>query len=146
MHTYTGGSSLVKLSMLSMTHTSCPAALCPDPPTITNGIRTFTGNSVGDTATYSCDSGFELIGIATMTCTAAVDESSAVFLPVPPPECRREYCINNYQLRTDCLPFQLRHAYTTEIIYECIISIQYLINIAHKAQHYAHIHRWLFVL
>ena len=56
-----------------------------------NGMRTFTGNSVGDTANYNCDPGFELIGIAITTCTAAVDGNSATFPAVPPPECRREY-------------------------------------------------------
>ena len=50
---------------------------------------TFTGNSIGDTATYTCDLGFELIGPATATCTA-VDANSAEFSP-PPPVCRREY-------------------------------------------------------
>ena len=74
-------------------HISCSAALCPDPPVIINGMRTFTGNSIGDTANYTCDPEFELIGIAITTCTAAVDGNSATFPPVPPPECRREYCI-----------------------------------------------------
>ena len=54
-----------------------------------NGMRTFIGNSVGDTATYTCDPGFVLIGIATTTCTAAADGNSAAFPPVPPPECSR---------------------------------------------------------
>ena len=53
---------------------------------------TFTGNSVGDTATYSCDSGFELIGNVITTCTL-VDENSPVFSPAPP-FCRRECCMN----------------------------------------------------
>ena len=70
-------------------HQSCSAALCPDPVGIVNGMVTFTGNSVGDTATYACDPGFELIGPATATCTA-VDANSAAFSP-PPPVCRREY-------------------------------------------------------
>ena len=70
----------------------CPAAdpECPDPPQITNGMRTFTGNSIGDTATYTCDPGFELIGDPVTTCTAAMDGNSAAFPSVPPPECRRE--------------------------------------------------------
>ena len=65
------------------------ALLCPDPADIMNGTVTFTGNSsVGDAATYTCNSAFELIGTATTTCTQ-VDENSAAFLPVPP-VCRRE--------------------------------------------------------
>ena len=68
---------------------SCSAALCSDPPDIINGMRTFTGNSVGDAATYSCNTGFELIGNLTTTCTQ-IDANSAEFPAVPPPECRRE--------------------------------------------------------
>ena len=71
-------------------HESCSAALCPDPADIDNGMVTFTGNSVGDTATYTCNSGFELIGDAMATCTAAMDGNSATFIPAAP-FCRREY-------------------------------------------------------
>jgi len=72
-------------------HPSCSAALvvCPDPVAIVNGMRTFTGNSVGDIATYTCDLGFELIGVTTTTCTQ-VDVNTASFTP-DPPSCRREY-------------------------------------------------------
>ncbi len=69
-----------------------PAALCSVPADISNGTVMFTTTSVGDTATYSCDSGFELIGGATTTCTE-VDANSAEFLPQPP-VCKREYCMN----------------------------------------------------
>ena len=69
-------------------HESCSAALCPDPVDIDYGMVTSTGNSLGDSATYTCDPGFELIGGATTTCTQ--DINSAVFQP-PPPFCRREY-------------------------------------------------------
>ena len=65
-----------------------PAALCSDPAVIDNGMVTFTGNSIGDTATYSCNPGFELDGGATTTCTA-VDENSAEFSPQSP-VCRCE--------------------------------------------------------
>ena len=68
--------------------------MCPDPPLIVNGMRTFTGNSVGDTATYTCDPGFELIGDPTTTCAAAADGNSATYPGVPPPVCRREYFMN----------------------------------------------------
>jgi len=50
---------------------------------------TFIGNSVGDTATYTCDPNFELIGVTTTTCTE-VDVNTAEFSPNPP-VCRREY-------------------------------------------------------
>ena len=68
--------------------------MCSDPAGIMNGMVTVTGNSAGDTATYACNSGFELIGNPTMTCTAAADGNSATFPAVPPPECRREYFMN----------------------------------------------------
>ena len=69
-------------------HESCSAALCSDLVDIDNGMVTSTSNSIGDTATYTCDMRFELIGSATTTCTQ-VDANSAVFKPAPP-SCRRE--------------------------------------------------------
>ena len=80
---------LFSVHQLDHLEESCSAALCPDPDGILNGMRTFTGNSVGDTATYICNSNFELIGDATTTCTL-VDDNSAAFPSVPPPVCRRE--------------------------------------------------------
>ena len=53
---------------------------------------TFTGDSVDDTANYTCDIGFELIGNATTTCTQ-VNLNSAAFTPAPP-FCQREYHMN----------------------------------------------------
>ena len=47
---------------------------------------TFTGNSIDDTATYTCNMGFELVGNATTICTL---EEVATFSPEPP-ECRRK--------------------------------------------------------
>ena len=86
LHTSTG-------FVLSCYHSckSCTAALalCDDPVDIENGTVTFNGILVGDMATYNCDSGFELIGDATTTCTL-VDMDSAEFQPAPP-FCRREY-------------------------------------------------------
>ena len=67
-------------------------ALCPDPVDPVNGMVTFTRNSINDTATYSCNMGFELVGSSTVTCTQ-VDVNSAAFSPVPP-VCRRKQCIN----------------------------------------------------
>ena len=67
------------------------AALCPDPADPVNGMVTFTGNSINDTATYSCNMGFELVGSASATCTQ-VDVNTAAFSPVAP-VCRRKLCI-----------------------------------------------------
>ena len=75
-------------------HLSFSTALCSDPVDIDNGSVAFTGNSVGDTASYTCNSGFELIGNVITTCTQ-VDANSAVFQPAPP-FCRREY--SNHRL------------------------------------------------
>ena len=75
-------------------HNCYSAALCPDPADIVNGTMTFTGNSVGDNATYICNSGFELIGNASVTCTQ-VDVNSAAFMPVVP-VCRGECCMCEY--------------------------------------------------
>ena len=69
-----------------------PAALCSDPVDIDNGMVTFTGNSIGDIAAYSCNPGFELEGATTTTCLE-LDRDSAQFSPEPP-VCRREYCMN----------------------------------------------------
>ena len=69
----------------------CSTARCPDPVDINNGVVTFTGTSVGDTATYSCDSHFDIVGDATTTCTQ-VDSNNTAFLSAPP-VCMREYCI-----------------------------------------------------
>ena len=82
---------MYSLSVHQLNHLdeSFSAALCPDPDGIVNSMVTFTGNSVGDTATYTCNSGFELIGNAMTTCTQ-LDANSAAFPSVPPPECRRE--------------------------------------------------------
>ena len=52
---------------------------------------TFNGTLIGDMATYTCDSGFELIGDANTTCTL-VDMDSAEF-QLAPPSCRREYTL-----------------------------------------------------
>ena len=78
--------------------TYCSPALCPDPLDIDSGIVTFTGNSVGDTATYTCDSGFELIGVATTTCTQ-INANFAAFSPQLP-FCSREYCMNLTRVAT----------------------------------------------
>ena len=74
--------------------------LCPDPVDPVNGMVTFSGNSVDDNATYSCNMGFELVGSSTAMCTQ-VDANSAEFSPAPP-VCRRKYCINTIGMPT-CL-------------------------------------------
>jgi CUB/sushi domain-containing protein len=65
--------------------------LCPDPESIDNGMVTFTGNSIDDTVSYTCDLGYKLIGTEITTCTQA-DANTAKFSP-PPPVCIREYIL-----------------------------------------------------
>jgi len=55
-----------------------------------NGMVTWTGLTLGDTATYTCDDGFELNGAETRTC-----QSDETWSDVPP-TCERKYlCSNN---------------------------------------------------
>ena len=61
------------------------AAVCPTLGNPTNGVAGLSGTSVGDTATYTCDSGYELVGLPVLTCQddGTWDNS--------PPICRREF-------------------------------------------------------
>ena len=78
---------------------SSSVALCPTPPGINFGSVVVTGNSIGDTATYTCASGYELIGDAVRTCAKLpTDPSMADFQPEEP-FCHREYCMNTSEWR-----------------------------------------------
>ena len=57
-------------------------AVC-DTPSLSNGAVMITGNSIGSTATFVCDSGFMLDGDNVTTCTEAADGNSATFSPIP---------------------------------------------------------------
>ena len=46
--------------------------LCEELQNPTNGQVSMTGQSTGSTATYTCDSGYELIGDDTRTCEDGV--------------------------------------------------------------------------
>ena len=43
--------------------------MCPALPDIDNGVVSWTGLSPGDVATYTCDSGFIIVGDPTRNCT-----------------------------------------------------------------------------
>ena len=45
-------------------------AECPDLTDPANGMVVMAGNLVGNTATYTCDPGFALVGAPTVTCQA----------------------------------------------------------------------------
>ena len=44
------------------------AAQCPSLSNPSFGSVTVTGLSIGDTATYSCNAGFDLVGVVVRTC------------------------------------------------------------------------------
>ena len=74
-------------------------ALCPTPPDINFGTVVVTGNSIGDTATYTCDSGYELIGDAVRTCAKLPNDTSMADFQPEEPFCHREYCMNTSEWR-----------------------------------------------
>ena len=59
-----------------------PTAFCPDLSDPVNGVVSQTGNSAGDTGSYTCNDGFDLVGAPLLTCQedGMWDE--------PPPECQ----------------------------------------------------------
>ena len=57
---------------------------CPDLENPANGAVTVNGMNPGDTATYTCNSGYELEGAETLTCG-----SDGMWSP-DPPVCTRE--------------------------------------------------------
>ena len=57
---------------------------CADPDAPDNGDVVIGGNDVGDTATYTCDTGYNLVGAAMATCNESADGESASFTPDPP--------------------------------------------------------------
>ena len=72
-------------------HSICLAAqlqLCPEPDPIAHGDVSFTAQTVGSIATYTCNSGFKLIGSPIATCTS-VDMGPPEFQPEPP-TCQRK--------------------------------------------------------
>ena len=62
--------------------------MCPDLVDPVNGMVMVTGNSVGNTATYSCDDGFSLSGVDMVTCQDDGQWSDLPPICVPVPrEC-----------------------------------------------------------
>ena len=64
-------------------------ALCPDQDNPANGVVSQSGNSEGDTATFVCNDGYELVGAPVLTCQndGTWDEN--------PPVCKRRFCISS---------------------------------------------------
>ena len=59
-------------------------ALCRDLTNPDNGMASMEGNSVGDTATYTCNAGYELMGAEMVTCENTGEWSA------DPPVCTRK--------------------------------------------------------
>ncbi|XP_064386504.1 sushi, von Willebrand factor type A, EGF and pentraxin domain-containing protein 1-like [Halichondria panicea] len=56
----------------------CNPVSCGSPPTITNGMMiSSTGTTFGETATYTCSTGYQRSGSATITCQASGSWSTA---------------------------------------------------------------------
>ena len=77
-------SSTTRLSSYSWLHMFI-IALCSDLDTPANGTMSQSGNSEGDTATYTCDNGYELVGHQVLNCQANGTWDSH------PPICRCQF-------------------------------------------------------
>ena len=64
--------TMTDTSLLS--HSAVP---CGNPPTVTNSGRTSTGTTFGETTTYTCNTGYQRSGSATITCLASGSWSTA---------------------------------------------------------------------
>ena len=76
-------------SFLSLLSFSPVCRECPELSHPENGMVTWTGLAPGDTATYTCDEGFELNGAETRTCQGNETWSGV------PPTCKRKYLRSN---------------------------------------------------
>ena len=73
-------------------------ALCPDLDDPSNGTVSLSGASVGDTATYVCNSGFMLVGVSVLTCKDDGTWTS------PPPVCHSLICMFTLLQRKTLFP------------------------------------------
>ena len=60
-------------------------ALCPDLTAPSNGAVNQSGNSAGDTGTFTCDEGYELVGAPVLNCQGDGTWDN------PEPTCRRKF-------------------------------------------------------
>ena len=80
-------------------------ALCPELPDPANGMVTLTGTSVADTATYTCNAGFQLAGAPVLTCQGGGTWDN------PLPRCQslagmKLYLLTLVELNTVCMEHQ----------------------------------------
>jgi len=61
---------------------------CPDPGTPVNGGRSFTDGLMEDSVvTYTCDTGFTLVGTMMQTCVLEIESGGAVWRNGSLPTC-----------------------------------------------------------
>ncbi|XP_064624524.1 sushi, von Willebrand factor type A, EGF and pentraxin domain-containing protein 1-like [Lineus longissimus] len=90
----------------------CELITCPGLSDPYDGKMVLSGLTPGNSATFSCSLGFNLIGPETMNCTAEGSWSS------PPPFCSKVYC-PDLQNATNAQPMSSVHIYLDVAVYRC---------------------------
>ena len=88
------------IKCFTMTDTSLlshSAVSCGNPPTVTNSGRTSTGTTFGETTAYTCNTGYQRSGSATISCLASGSWSTA-------PVCRGKTQHNTEDIVSDYFP------------------------------------------
>ena len=88
-----------KVANYSPCHVISSLVMCASPTSPYNGEVTITTLSLGATATYSCNCGFELIGAVRATCTMMEGEDKPTFVPAAP-TCRgtcSKFCMHIWE-------------------------------------------------
>ena len=80
--------TFMQTALVSLTTAGCPVL-----SSIPFGSVSQTGREIGDTATYTCNTGYELVGPPTRTCTQ-INPATADFVPSEP-SCRRKFEITS---------------------------------------------------
>ena len=79
---------VIKVSILSHEVHNIAVIDCGNAPDILNGEVTFNGTTVGSTATYSCNTGFEIVGKSSRSC-----QTSGTWSGTTPTCGRKQPCI-----------------------------------------------------
>uniref|UniRef100_A0A671FUN9 Complement component 4 binding protein alpha n=1 Tax=Rhinolophus ferrumequinum TaxID=59479 RepID=A0A671FUN9_RHIFE len=99
----------------------CVIAQCQAPPDISNGKHTGGNEDVytyGSSVTYSCDSGFSMLGKASIACTVE-NKTIGVWSPSPP-TCKKITCLQPHvRYGKIVLGFGPTYTYKDSIVFEC---------------------------
>ncbi|XP_062499146.1 CUB and sushi domain-containing protein 3-like [Corticium candelabrum] len=76
----------------SNTHRKCQALKCPNLQSISNGSVSVPSNYLGETATYQCKTGFDLIGSRKRSCQKRSSVNCSLTWTEHPPTCRAKDC------------------------------------------------------